>query len=399
MHTRFLGQPFDGDQIGVELSRALSREGMKSLVVVVAWAKDSGLSRVMNTLRDFRKSGGSAELIVGIDEGGASTEGLKRALELFDVVRVFHDPGPRTFHPKVYVARGDSDALAIVGSGNATLGGLFKNYEAAIAIDLNLKDSSSDTVLLHDIETWLEALRSQQENCLLLDDDLLEVLTSDPRYLISSERDRRSRSIKSTDVSGSMESVFGGAIPGLGSAPPRDESAVSDDDDVDSEVWRPVAVPSENLAAKSAAKKPSSSPTAAGSRSFWKALSKWDVNPGSSPGQMVIPKEFWSFFPKLSVQHDHTATGGSRQSEAVFAAKYIDGIKTKDLAETRIILYEPAANHPRPNPELRYTLLDKEIMSQLSEKDILEFSRDAQGLVVVRRRPPGSRSPGRWGWF
>jgi hypothetical protein len=90
------------------------------LWVATAWAKRCGLSRVANSIQALRHRGGTAEAIIGIDEGGASLEGQQLAADLVEPVHVFHDPGPRTFHPKFYVAESAAEATVIVGSGQTT---------------------------------------------------------------------------------------------------------------------------------------------------------------------------------------------------------------------------------------------------------------------------------------
>ncbi len=91
--------------------------------------------------------------------GGTSIEGLTSLLECLDArgeVWVFHNENGPTFHPKMYVFRNDKNAEVIIGSGNLTQGGLFDNYEASIALPLNLTDPK-DSALLANIEALLDA--------------------------------------------------------------------------------------------------------------------------------------------------------------------------------------------------------------------------------------------------
>ena len=105
--VEFIGQPFEpGDQLGRRLIDALGSGDLNSLWIATAWAKQSGLSRLRGALAAFAGRGGKSEAIVGIDEGGATKEGLTLCLEMFDRVLIFHDPGSRTFHPKLYVVEG-----------------------------------------------------------------------------------------------------------------------------------------------------------------------------------------------------------------------------------------------------------------------------------------------------
>jgi hypothetical protein len=131
MPFAFVGQPFPGtDQIGTILGTALRDPAYTHAWIATAWAKQSGLSRLAAALATFRQGGGRIEGIVGVDEGGATVEGLRLAARLFTSAHVFHDPGARTFHAKIYVVQNDARAVAVIGSGNLTQGGLYTNSGA-----------------------------------------------------------------------------------------------------------------------------------------------------------------------------------------------------------------------------------------------------------------------------
>jgi HKD family nuclease len=140
--TRFIAQPVGPERHGDVLRAAFDDQRFTTFWAVVAWAKSSGLRRIRTALENFRARGGSAEIVIGIDERGGTWEGLTLAMSLFDTVYLFHDPGSRTFHPKTYVAEGPNDALALVGSANLTLGGLFTNYEASVVLELDRNDAT-----------------------------------------------------------------------------------------------------------------------------------------------------------------------------------------------------------------------------------------------------------------
>jgi hypothetical protein len=131
---------------------------------------------------------------------------------------------------------------------------------------------------------------------------------------------------------------------------------------------------------------------------FWKALSAFDVSLHSAPGQIIIPIGFREFFEPLVVQIDRASSGGVRQLQRHLAALYVDGTKRVQLPDTRAIVYEPAANHPRQNIELRFTLHNRDIVETLRKDDILVFTKNAAGDVTIERRPAGTFS-GRFGWL
>ncbi len=187
MIVDFIGQPFrEESNLYDFFDSTLRDEAFDSLRVVTAWAKRSGLRRVSGPLRDLRARGGRAEIMVGIDEGGATRQGLELALELFDAVWVFHDPTRRTFHPKIYVARGLERARILVGSNNLTAGGVYFNYEAALDVNLHLA-GPADANLLQKVDEYVDRLMGETELCVRLDPDMLVVLSDSAALQIRDE--------------------------------------------------------------------------------------------------------------------------------------------------------------------------------------------------------------------
>jgi HKD family nuclease len=81
------------------------------------------------------------KISVGIDHGGTSMEGLRTLLESIGnrgEIWIYHNENYSSFHPKIYLFKNDSHADILVGSGNLTEGGLFTNYEASLALSLDL---------------------------------------------------------------------------------------------------------------------------------------------------------------------------------------------------------------------------------------------------------------------
>ncbi len=363
MKVRLLGQPFnEEDQLGKVLATLLADRTSLSLWLVTAWAKRSGLSRVAKSLESFRNRGGRAEAIVGIDEGGATLEGLQLALESFDRVYVFHDPGPRTFHPKFYVVEGKATATIILGSGNLTKGGLYTNYEADLVVDID-KGNPGDVALLSEVRGYYRTVRGQGRACRRLSLTLLREMAADASLRIESEA-IQNRARARVAGSSAPNRQFGDPIAGLALAPKSQVRPVPRDDaDEDLPVARPRG------------------------SGFFKALSSFDVNPHSAPGQIIIPIRFQSFFPALTVEKDETAHGGVRQSSAHFPVLFRDGRFTRRVIDARAVLYEPAKTHPRPNVELRFTFRDQHVFARLSKDDLLVFIHDGADIVVERRAP------------
>ena len=180
----FRGQPFDNDgSVGEVLRRLLLDDEVERITVVVAWARLRGLGRLREELAAF-KARATSTIILGIDEGGATRPGLLAARAYFSEAFVYHDPAPGTFHPKLYLAEGPSKAVLLVGSNNATPGGLFLNYEASLEAEFSLPSEAGEPALLG-AQAYVHQLRDDEEVCLTITDDLIERLASSGRYRVS----------------------------------------------------------------------------------------------------------------------------------------------------------------------------------------------------------------------
>lgn len=182
-------------------------EDLTSLSIVVAWARDSGLSRISELVEQVNRRG-TTRLILGIDEGGGTIEGLRSAADMFGEVFVYHYPSSGTFHPKVYLAEGSDLATAFVGSNNMTAGGLYRNCEAGVVGELDLSDPH-DVQFVEGIRTFLGRLLDDSDVCRPLSNELLEQLISDSRYRIGPERRLRPGDPQSGSDIASTPSAFG----------------------------------------------------------------------------------------------------------------------------------------------------------------------------------------------
>lgn len=360
----------------------------------MAWAKASGLSRIGPAIEAFRASGGRAEIILGVDANGGTWEGLQRASELFDRAWLFHDPGSRTFHPKVYLVQDPNMATAYVGSGNLTRGGLYTNYEAEIVVGLD-RSSGADEELLAKINAYFDWFIAQDQSRELNADLIAELRVQAPG-LIQSEREQNSRS--ASRRTRQAESFFGSAIGGLATAPVAPPTALSTDAEDEDASLPPWTTTVSTEIPEDGDPTTDSAPVASSSLSsgFYKRLANNDVSTSSAPGQMIIPIKFLDFFPSLIVEKDGTALGGPRQSARIIPLTFKDAGWERQC-EARVILYEPALNHPRRNSEVRFTFRDREILARLSAGDYLVFENTGT-VIVVSRQSPGS-FPKPWNWL
>ena len=176
---QFIHQPLASGRIGDRLKQNLAAPWTR-FRAAIAFVKRSGTRHVAPALAEFARTR-QVEIIVGIDHGGSSAEGLRDLLDAVSPsgrVIVFHNRLPFTFHPKVYLFQSPGAADLTIGSGNLTEGGLFTNYEAALHVSLRLADPR-DAAVLRSIEQTLDSWADLSTGAaLVLDDALLTRLTA-----------------------------------------------------------------------------------------------------------------------------------------------------------------------------------------------------------------------------
>ena len=187
MKARIFLQPFADDLSLCEvLEQALADEKLNEFTAVVAWAKQSGLQRIRPLLSAFRARGGFARIVLGVDQGGASVEGLRAAITDFNEALVLHDSAGVTFHPKLYMISGKESSIVVLGSSNLTRGGLFANYEAGVRLDLDL--AQDDDRKVHETVTQYTQRLREDDTSLTLTEELIQKLLADQRFNIGPEK-------------------------------------------------------------------------------------------------------------------------------------------------------------------------------------------------------------------
>jgi HKD family nuclease len=148
MQIRFLGQGLGSghDQaIGNELQRAIGDTRFSSLEAYVAFLSISAAEYLTQQVRS--RAGFQANLYVGVDQKGTSKEALEELLSGPINTKIFFTTSSPTYHPKVYIFKGQSDVRVIVGSSNLTAMGLFANVEASVCVDYSMGDTDGEAFL------------------------------------------------------------------------------------------------------------------------------------------------------------------------------------------------------------------------------------------------------------
>lgn len=124
-----VNQPHD-KQLGVQIIEALENDKYSLFTIMVAYAKLSGVYRLLPYIRKFRKKGGRVRTVVGVDQSNTTYDALCVLLKETDELSVFHSEAlSQTFHIKCYWLKGENSCWYAIGSNNLTAGGLFSNYE------------------------------------------------------------------------------------------------------------------------------------------------------------------------------------------------------------------------------------------------------------------------------
>lgn len=216
MELRLLLQPFtEQGRIGPALVECAARAN--ALWLLTAWAQESGLRHLRPIVESIRKRRGHTEAILGVDQGLATYEGLRLALQVFDDVYLFHD-GSRTFHPKLYVIEDDAQSRVIIGSGNVTEGGLYRNFEAAAAIDLD-RANPLDEAVRGNVRGYFDSFTGAGMPFRRLDMKLLKDLRTSGAIVSATERTRVERERRRSEWP-TLTKVFGSGTRGLPGAPP-----------------------------------------------------------------------------------------------------------------------------------------------------------------------------------
>lgn len=148
-HKKFIFQGLTKDTHQAALEHLFACPQIERVIISVAFVNSSGVELVATQLET---AASCVEVYAGIRNEITTRQGLDRLLELGCSLYVV-DTGAQhvIFHPKIYYARGQYEARAIVGSANLTLSGLNNNIEASVALELNLNEAD-DSKIAADIE-------------------------------------------------------------------------------------------------------------------------------------------------------------------------------------------------------------------------------------------------------
>ncbi|PWC17197.1 hypothetical protein DDT52_16815 [Brenneria roseae subsp. roseae] len=205
-----MNQPFTG-QLGNRLIELLDSPDYHTLNIAVAFAKNSGVLRIKDSLERFRKRGGRVNAYVGIDLRGTSYEALTALLLHTDSLNIVHSENGQTYHPKIYQFLGNDKGLIVVGSHNLTGGGLWANFESSVLIPVDMS-SGDDMQILRSLDDYIGELTSLDDSFMSIEeqDDIDKLLQNG--YL-SKEVAQQVRLAKAAIQDTTRERLFGNGTP------------------------------------------------------------------------------------------------------------------------------------------------------------------------------------------
>jgi HKD family nuclease len=134
-------------QLSDRLNHLLAEADLRRFRVAVSYVRWSGLGLLALQLEKFLEQGGEFQTIYGVANGITSPDSLLYSLYLKKVYRNHSYAGTvedtyqnATFHPKFFEFQFAQRTIAIIGSGNLTVGGLVNNCELAYQIEFQNAD-------------------------------------------------------------------------------------------------------------------------------------------------------------------------------------------------------------------------------------------------------------------
>jgi len=133
------------------------------LTIAVAFLKMSGINNIFENLSLRINQGLKTTFIIGTNFYQTEPQALIKLLNLSKNnknIEIFvHLKKNKTFHPKMYLLENQNSFETLIGSANMTNGGLTDNFELSSYI----KDESSESKLLRDLNIYVDNLKSQSK--------------------------------------------------------------------------------------------------------------------------------------------------------------------------------------------------------------------------------------------
>lgn len=147
-----------------------------SFIGLSAFVSLGGVNNLKDGITSFISNGGTVSLFVGVDLHATSKEALKALIDASIPTKIVYSPNSVVYHPKVYLFRGSSHHMIIVGSSNLTTSGLFQNVESSICVKFTDGDGQGmalENSILHYFDSILNGTSGSVRD---LNDETLQLL-------------------------------------------------------------------------------------------------------------------------------------------------------------------------------------------------------------------------------
>jgi len=191
---RLITNALANNHLGVLNAGFLSAE---SIIICVAFLKKSGLSLMRDALFRAVANGVAVKVIVGLDFYLTEPDALEELFERFagcsNAALLLCKQGRETFHPKIYYWEERNRTQILIGSANATRGGIASNIEVSIAHTVE-----KNSALAKDLKSFISSLEAHERVSVA---DGLMLSQYRRRYAIYSERRGRAEKDAAEEIS------------------------------------------------------------------------------------------------------------------------------------------------------------------------------------------------------
>jgi len=177
-----------------ELTALINPKRFDTIEIAVSYVMNSGVGMLLPRLKSFLKEGGQIKLLFGDDFELSESAALQKLFDSKVEIRLF--VGNMNYHPKIWIFKGPSSAVVVVGSSNLSQPALVTNIEANVLIE----DKEFAGILGESFQIlWNEFGREIDQEWIDHYHDREEVAKSEPRYTREGKPDFDSN-LKQVDV-------------------------------------------------------------------------------------------------------------------------------------------------------------------------------------------------------
>lgn len=184
---QIIAEDIDSVRFGDVIKERLEDERYSRFYFAVAFLRKSGFNYIGESLTEFLDRGGEVYGVAGVDNKVTTREALEQLSEIGTQSTIFNTSSDFIFHPKFYMLEGEDEAVLVIGSGNLTRDGLFRNVEfgTIIELDLSIEDEAEKFA---EYKSFLEILlEDTHPNVQSITEDLLDLLEEDGTLVTEDE--------------------------------------------------------------------------------------------------------------------------------------------------------------------------------------------------------------------